>query len=441
MNIFDKSHYENLSADILEKAKKQGASHAEVTMSLEAGFTVSSRLKQVETVEHHHDKGIGITVFFGQQSGSASSSDLSPLALDTTIAKACNIAKYTSSDPYSGLAEKSQMAFDYPDLNLDHPWEITPEAALDFTIECETLAMENPRITNSEGSSLSSHRSLQVYANTHGFTGSYLTTQHSLNCVLIAQENGHMHRDYDYTIARNAADMKKIEDLARKASEKTINRLGARRLTTRTAPVVFSADIAKSLLSNYISATSGGSIYRKSSFLVDHLNKPVFPSHISLTQHPHLPKAVGSAPFDGEGVRTLKQDFVCDGVLQNYILSSYSARKLGMQTTGNAGGVYNLLITTSDLSFEELLKNMDTGLLVTELIGQGVNIVTGDYSRGAFGYWVENGKIQYPVEEITIAGNLQEMFMNIVAVSNDIDTRSRIHTGSILIDSMTIAGE
>ena len=301
--------------------------------------------------------------------------------------------------------------------------------------------MQDPRITNSEGVSVNSHRSLQVYANTHDFVGSYFATQHSLNCVLIAQENGHMHRDFDYMIAREVSDLKSIESLATTAKDKTVRRLGARRLKTQSSPVIFCAEIARSLLSNLVAAISGSHIYRKSSFLVDHLNTQILPSHISLIQHPHIPKALGSVPFDNEGVSTLRQDFVKDGILQKYILSSYSARKLGMQSTGNAGGVYNLFITTGDLTLKELLRQMDTGLLVTELIGQGVNLVSGDYSRGAFGFWVEKGEIQYPVEEITIAGNLKDMLMGIVTVANDVDSRGRIQTGSILIENMMIAGE
>lgn len=441
MNTFNKSIYEELSLDILAKAKEQGASSAEVTIKIESGFAVSSRLGQVETVEHHSDKGLGITVYFDKQTGSASSSDLSMQAIESAIQKACSIANYTSQDPYSGLADKSMMAFNYPELNLDHPWNVTTEAALDFAIECENLAMSDPRITNSEGVSITSHRSLHLYANTHDFLGSYLSTQHSLNCILIAQESGQMHRDYDYTIARDARDLKKIEELAKDVREKTIRRLGARRLKTRSAPVIFHADMARGLLGNFVGAISGGNIYRKASFLVDQLGSSVFPDHISLIQDPLIPKGIGSVPFDNEGVKTSKQHFVEKGILQKYLLSSYSARKLGMESTGNAGGIYNLFISNSTISFSDLLKKMDTGLLVTELIGQGVNLVTGDYSRGAFGYWVEKGEVQYPVEEITIAGNLKEMFLNIVDVANDIDKRGRIQTGSILIEKMMIAGE
>jgi PmbA protein len=441
MTIFNIKAYEDLSAGILEKIKKQGATSGEVAITIDAGFSVSSRLGKVETIEHHQDKGIAITVFFGQQAGTTSSSDLSPAAIETAIQKACSIASYTSLDPYAGIADKPFMAFDYPNLALDYPWEISTKTALDFAIECENLAMRDSRITNSEGVTVTNHRSLHLYANTHDFTGSYLVTQHGFHCILIAQGKDQMHRDYEYSIARDPADLQKIEDLAMAVQKKTISRLNPRRLKTRMAPVIFSADIARSLLGNFVNAINGNNIYRNASFLVNQLNTPVFPTHISLTQYPHLLKAMGSMPFDNEGVRTLEQNFVKEGILTNYILDSYSARKLGLKTTGNAGGVYNLLATTSDLSFKELLQKMDTGLLVTELIGQGVNIVNGDYSRGAFGFWVEKGEIQYPVEEITISGNLRDMFKNIVAIANDVDTRGRIQTGSILLDGLMIAGE
>jgi PmbA protein len=441
MTIFDKAYYEGLSAEILAQAKAHGATSAEISISIESGFSVTSRLGQVETVEHHQDKGMGITVFVDKQTGSASSTDLSVSAIETAIEKACNIAKYTNADPCSGLADKKLLASDFPNLDLDHPWDITTEAALELAIACENMAMQDKRITNSEGVSITTHRALHVYANSNNFVASELATDHSLNCVLIAQENGHMHRDYDYTVARQASDLMPIEILAKNAVQKTTSRLGARRLKTRSAPVIFNATLARNLLNNFVSAISGTNIYRKSSFLVDQLHQQVMPDYITLTQYPYLAKGLGSASFDSEGVQTREQDYVQNGFLQSYLLNSYSARKLGMESTGNAGGVYNLAITHGDSSLEQLLKQMDTGLLVTELIGQGINMVTGDYSRGAFGYWVEKGEIQFPVEEITIAGNLRDMFRNIVAVGNDIDRRGKILTGSILLETMTIAGE
>jgi PmbA protein len=441
MDKFKKDFYEDLSSEILRRIQKQGASSAEVTISMEAGFSVTSRLCQVETIQHNQNKGVGITVYFDHQAGSSSSTDLSLPAIEKSIQKACNIAKYTSPDPYAGLADKELMAFNYPELDLYHPWDITPEKALEFAIECESIAMQDPKITNSEGASVNSHRTLHTYANTQGFSGHYLASHHSLNCILIAENEGKKHRGYDFTMARDAQDLVKIEDLAKSASLKTVKRLGSRRLKTCKAPIIFSAEMAKSLLGNFVIAINGSNIYRNSSFLLDKLGSQIFPSHINLTQYPHTKKAMGSLPFDSEGVRTIEQDFVKNGILNSYLLSSYSARKLGMKSTGNAGGVFNLMISNENISLPELISRMDKGLLVTELIGQGVNVVTGDYSRGAFGYWIENGEILYPVEEITIAGNLKDMFFNIIGVANDIDRRGRIQTGSILIENMTIAGE
>lgn len=438
---YDRQHYEAICEQILAKAKNQGATNAEVNISLENGIAVASRLEQVDTVEHHTDKGFSITVYFDQQTGSASSSDLSPAAIDLTVEKACNIAKFTSGDPYAGLPNRDEISLTYPQVAIDYPWDIDTGQALDLAIQLEHVARQDKRITNSEGAFVNSHRNLQVYANSLGFLGSFLSTQHSMHCVLIAQANDEMHRDYDYSVVREAADFIPIEQLANQAVSRTVNRLGARRLKTQSAPVIFDPQTAKTLLNSLVSAISGGSIYRKSSFLVDALDKKIFPDHIVIKQYPHLPKGIATSPFDSEGIVTREQAFVQDGVLTSYILSSYSARKLGLKTTGNAGGVFNLVLQPGQHSFTELLKEMDTGFLVTELIGQGINLVTGDYSRGAFGYWVERGEIQYPVNEVTIAGNLQDIFMNISAVGNDLDTRGKIQTGSILVNQMMIAGE
>jgi PmbA protein len=439
---FVKQSFENLCLDTVANAQRMGATSAEVSVNVASGFTVTARLGQVDTIEHHHDKGIAITVFFDHKMGSASSSDLSSKAVSTLLERACNIAKVTNSDPYAGLAEKSLIAFGYPQLDLHYPWDIDPEQGLKLALECEDIARaEDQRITNSEGVSLSTHCSFQALANTHGFLGSYPSTQHSLNCALIAQQGDQMQRDYEYTVARDPADLEASPVLAKKAAKRVVDRLGARRLKTCRVPVIFLAPLAKGLLGNFVFAISGSNIYRKSSFLLDHLDKQVFPEFIRIDQRPHIPKAIGSTPFDDEGVRTFDQDFVTKGILQSYILSSYSARKLAMQSTGNAGGIQNLFISTSNQTLDELIRHMQQGLLVTELIGQGVNIVTGDYSRGAFGFWVENGAIQFPVEEITIAGNLADMFLNIVAVANDVDHRGSIHSGSILVEHMMVAGE
>lgn len=441
MKDLNLSYYKDLSANALDQAKKLGATSAEMCINLEEGFSVSSRLCQVDTVEHQQSKSVAITVYINQQTGSANSSDLSPDAVKTAIEKACSIAKYTNSDPYTGLADENLMAFNYPELDLNHSWDISTEQALDLAIQCESAAMSDRRITNSEGVSVSSHNLFHLYANSHNFIGHYLASQHSLNCILIAQHEHEMHRDYDYTVARDPQELKTIEDLAETVKQKTLSRLGARRLKTQSVPVLFSADLARNLLGNFVKAISGSQIYRKSSFLTDCLGQQVLPTTFSLVQDPHIKKGIGSVPFDGEGVRTIKQAFVNQGVLEKYVLNSYSARKLGMETTGNAGGIYNLQVTDHPLPFQSLLKQMDKGLLVTELIGQGVNLVTGDYSRGAFGYWVENGVIQFPVEEITIAGNLKDMLLNIVAIGDDIDRRGRIQTGSILVEKMMVAGE
>lgn len=442
MSELDNDQYKNLCGHLLSLATQHGATSAEVSMTIESGFSVTARLGEVETVEYHQDRGMGITVYIDHQTGSASTSDLSPQALEATVIKACNIASFTTMDPCAGIAEKKYLAFDYPDLKLDYPWDITTDDAIKFTIECEDIARKyDRRITNSEGSSLSTHRGLHIFANSNGFIGSYLSSQHSLNCVLIAEQNNQMQRDFDYTIARDPGDLQSIENLARNAAKRTLDRLGARKLKTCTVPVIFHAPVAKTFLRNFISAISGTNIYRKSSFLINAIGQQIFPRHISIYQQPHILKSLGGAPFDGEGVLTKDIHFVKDGILQNFVLDSYSARKLNLHTTGNAGGIYNLSLPDTQVSFEELLRTMDTGLLVTELIGQGINIVTGDYSRGAFGFWVEKGEIQYPVEEVTIAGNLKDMFLDMVATSNDIDKRGSILSGSILIKKMVVAGE
>lgn len=441
-NKTDISELKTLVADLLAQAKVLGASQAEVTASSEAGFSVSVRLGEVETVEYHNERSLGITVYFGKHSGSASTGDLSAEALQTTLEKACNIARFTGEDPYSGLADASLMARHYPELDLYYPWQLTPERAIELGIECESMARAaDKRITNSEGAGVNTYEYAYVYGNTHDFIGGYKTSRHSLSCSLIASDGHDMQRDYEYTSARDANDLDAIAVLAKRAAMRTAQRLGAQTLSTRQVPVIFSAETARSLLGHFITAISGSNLYRKSSFLLDHLNKPVFPPFITIDERPHLAKAIGSVPFDSDGVSTRAREIVKEGVLQGYVLGTYSARRLGMASTGNADGVHNLFINTDSMDFPGLLKKMGTGLLVTETIGQGVNIVTGDYSRGAFGFWVENGQIQYPVQEITIAGNLKDMFANIVAVANDVDHRGNIHTGSILIEQMTVAGQ
>ena len=432
----------SLVEQVLDEAKRLGASGAEAGVSLEAGLSVTVRLGEVETLEYHRDRGVGVTVYFGRRKGSASSSDFAPQALRETVRAACDIARYTSEDDCAGLADAALMAREIPDLDLCHPWDIDAARGIDLARRCETAARDtDARITNSEGATVSSHQGLRVYGNSHGFLAGYPSTRHSLSCSVIAGRDEQMQRDYWYSVARRHEELENAEHIGRTAAERTLHRLGGRKLSTRQVPVVFAADIATGLFRSLVSAVRGSSLYRKSSFLLGHLGKQIFPDYVHIHEQPHLRGALGSAPFDSEGVATRTRDLVSGGVLQGYVLDSYSARKLGMQTTGNAGGVHNLTVDAGALDLHALLREMGTGLLVTELMGQGVNMVTGDYSRGAAGFWVENGAIQYPVEEITIAGNLKDMFKSIVAIGNDVELRGNYRTGSVLIERMTIAGE
>lgn len=432
----------DIAEQVLGEAKKLGASSAEVSMSISTGYAVTVRMGEVETVEYHNDKGLGVTVYFGHKKGAASSTDTSAGSIKATIQAACDIAKFTGEDTYSGLADKDMMAFDYPDLDLFHPWDLAPEAAIDMAKACEDQGRAfDERICNSDGAVVSTGNSNQLYANSHGFVGIVPTTRHSLSCMLVAKANEQMQRDYYYSSTRSANDLLTADEIAERAARRTVERLNARKIPTCEVPVLFEPEIAKTLFRSFIGAIRGGALYRKSTFLLDMLNKSVFADHINIYERPHILKGNGSAPFDAEGVKTCDKDFIREGILKNYCLGSYSARRLKMQSTGNAGGVHNLLVDHHDVDQAALIKQMDRGLIVRELLGHGVNLVTGDYSRGASGFWVENGEIQYPVEEITIAGNLRDMFLNIVAVGNDIDRRSNIHCGSVLLSSMTIAGE
>lgn len=432
----------NIVQDLLDEAKKQGASAAEAGLSQETGLSVSVRLGDVETIEHHCSQGLGVTVYFGQRKGSASTTDLSPASIKETVSAACSIARYTSEDEFSGLPDKELLATEFPDLDLNHPWHLGTENAIKLALECEEAARNfHADITNSEGASINTHQGNYVMGNSLGFLHGYPTTRHSLSCSVLAQRGDSMQRDYWYSVARNAINLESPKEIGKKAAERVLRRLEGRSLSTRQCPVLYSAEIASGLLASFIGAISGGNLYRKSSFLLNALDTQVFPEFIRIYEQPHLKGALGSAAYDGEGIATKSRDIVSDGILRSYVLSTYSARKLGLQSTGNAGGVRNLSITTSDLDLKGMLKQLGTGLLVTELMGQGVNILTGDYSRGAAGFWVENGEIQYPVEEITIAGNLKDMLKNIVAVGNDIDYRGNVRTGSILVERMSIAGE
>jgi PmbA protein len=431
---------EQLVSDILVEAKAQGASAAEAGVSTDTGLSVTVRLGEVETVEHHRDKGAAVTVYFGKRKGTASTSDFSPRAIRESVAAACTIARYTAEDAYSGLADAELMATDIPDLDLCHPWPLSADQAVALAMETEAAGRTDPRITNSEGATVTTYQGGRVYGNSHGFVGGYTATRHGNSCVLIAQQGVDMQRDYWYTVARDAAALETPQRVGAQAARRALQRLGARRVATAQVPVIFAAEVAGGLLSHFISAIRGGSLYRNASFLVDHLGKRVFPDFVHIHEQPHMKKAMGSAPFDDEGVTTRSRDFISGGELTSYVLDSYSARKLGMQTTGNAGGVHNLIIDPGPLDLDGLLEEMGTGLLVTELMGMGVNIVTGDYSRGASGFWVENGAVLHPVHEITVAGNLRDIFMGIRGVGSDVDTRGNIRTGSILIERMTVAG-
>ncbi len=437
------SNLKNIVQDLLDEALKQGATDAEASLSSEKGLSVTARLGEVETIEHHQDQGLGVTVYIGQRKGSASTTDLSPQSLRETVGAACSIARYASSDEFAGLPDRELLATEFPDLELCHPWNLSAKDGIELAIACESAALGyHPDISNSEGASVNSHQGVTIIGNTLDFLHGYPTTRHSLSCSVLGQRGESMQRDYWYSVARAAEDLQAAQEVGEKAARRTIARLQARSLSTRQCPVLFAAEVATGLLGSLIAAISGGTLYRKSSFLLDALGNRVFPEFIHIHEQPHLKKALGSAPYDAEGVATGARDIVTDGVLQSYVLSSYSARKLGMQSTGNAGGVHNLLIDPGPGSddFTGMLQKMHQGLLVTELMGQGINIVTGDYSRGAAGFWVENGEIQYPVEEITIADNLKDMFLYLVAVGNDVDRRGNIRSGSILLEQMAVAG-
>jgi PmbA protein len=400
------------------------------------------RLGEVETIEYQRDRGLGVTVYFGHRKGSASTADLAPGSVRESVEKACSIARFTAEDPCAGLADAELMAKDIPDLDLCHPWDVDAEKAIEIARECEAVARAvDNRINNSEGASVSSHRGTRMYGNSHGFLAGVESTSHSLSCVVLASDGEQMQRDYWYTSARDAADLESLEEVGRKAGERTVRRLGARKLATVRAPVMFPAELARGLVGHFTAAVRGSSQYRGTSFLLHGDGQQVFPEWLNLVERPRLKKGMASAAFDSEGVATRDRTLVEKGVLRGYLLGSYSARKLGLQTTGNAGGLHNLIVTPSEtMSREEMIRRMERGLLVTELMGQGVNGVTGDYSRGAAGFWVEGGEIQYPVQEITIAGNLKDMYLGIVAVGDDVDRRGSIHSGSLLLGQMTVAG-
>ncbi|KOR31102.1 peptidase PmbA [Achromatium sp. WMS2] len=432
---------EAMVADILTEAQQLGTSAAEAAVIQNTGFSVNVRMGQVETVEYTKDRSLGITVYFGTSKGTASTTDLGLAAIRDTVAAACKIAKYTQGDPCNGLADPELMAQEIPNLDLHHTWPIDTDQAIQLAVECEATARQfDARITNSEGAAVDSHAGLYVYGNSHGFIGSYPSTMHGISCTVLSSDTDGTQRDYWWTRGHSHTEMELPTSVGSKAAARALARLGSRAIKTCTAPVILQADIAGGLLRNFISAINGHKIYRQSSFLLDHLDKPIFPEFVNIYERPHIKRGIGSAPFDGEGVATKAKDLITNGILQSYILDSYAARKLGMQSTGNAGGVHNIKIDVGSMDLQQLLTTMGTGVLVTEILGQGVNLVTGDYSRGAAGFWVEQGNIAYPIEGITIAGNLKDMFMGLQAIGHDIDTRQNIQTGSWLLSPMTIAG-
>lgn len=446
-SVAELDHLAGLAEDVVRRARAAGASQAEVAASVSTGLSVNVRLGEVETVERNRDRGFGLTVYFGQRKGSASTADLKPASIEATLAQACAIARYTEPDPYAGLADAALMGTDFPELDLWHPWDPGVERAIDIGREVEAAGRGHPAITNSEGAGVQCGGVLGVYANSHGFTGRERGTHHSISCSLVGGAGDAMQRDGWYEYVRDAKDFPAFAAIGARAAERTSARLGARRLGTRHCPVVFAPEVARSLVGHLVAAVSGGSLYRRASFLLDHAGRPVLPEFVTITEDPLHPGGHASTSFDAEGVAARASALVAGGVLERYVLGSYSARKLGLATTGNAGGVHNLAVAAgaadggAPRDLDAMLQRMGTGLLVTELIGQGVSIVTGDYSRGAAGFWVEGGAIAYPVQEITIAGNLRDMFLGIQAIGGDVDVRSSILTGSILVGGMTVAGE
>nr|WP_017678917.1 metalloprotease PmbA [Pseudomonas chengduensis] len=426
---------------ILAEARRQGASACEVAVSAGQGLSTTVRQGEVETVEFNRDQGFGITLYVGQRKGSASTSATGSEAIRETVAAALAIAKHTSEDECAGLADAALMARELPELDLYHPWSITPEQAVEQALACEAAAFAaDTRIKNADGTSLNTHQGCRVYGNSHGFVGGYASTRHSLSCVMIAEGEGQMQRDYWYDVNRQGELLADAKGIGQRAAERAVSRLGARPVPTCEVPVLFAAELAGGLFSHLLAAISGGNLYRQSSFLEGALGQCLFPEWLTLDERPHLPRALGSATFDGDGLATYAKPFVEKGELVSYVLGTYSGRKLGLPSTANSGGVHNLFVTHGDEDQQALIRRMGRGLLVTELMGQGLNLVTGDYSRGAAGFWVENGEIQFPVQEVTIAGNLRDMFRQVVAVGCDLERRGNICTGSVLIEKMTVAG-
>jgi len=428
-------------ADVLQQARDVGADQAEVSASFGSGLSVTVRKKTTETLEYHRDQGLSVTVYIDHRKGSASTSDISSAALKSTVEKACALARFGAVDEAAGLADANRMATEFPDLQLYHPWSLSTDSAIDLALECESAALDfDRRINNSEGASVNSYEGCRVYGNSHGFVAGYPDSQHSLSCAVLAGEGADMQRDHEFTVARDPGELVAPAAVGREAAQRTVERLGARKLDTCVTPVIYPARLARGLIGHAVGALRGAALYRRASFLLDSIGESIFASHVSVSERPFLPGALGSAAFDDEGVATAERELVADGVLQGYVLASYYARKLGLESTGNAGGVHNLVVSDNGVNFADLVAQMNTGFIVTELMGQGVNSVTGDYSRGATGYWVENGEIAFPVHEVTLAGNLRDMYQGIVAIGDDTDYRGGIRTGSILVESMSLAG-
>ena len=434
------SELERLVEQALHIATDAGASAAEASASAAMGLSASVRMGEVETLEHHRQRDLGITVHFGQRTGSASTSDFRPEAVRSVVEAACRIARYTAEDRYAGLPDADRLATAFPDLDLHHPWDLSAEGAIDLALACENAARAEPGITNSEGAGVDTHAGVMALGNTHGFLASERGSRHSIGCAVIAGEGDAMQRDFWHTSGRAAADLEPAADVGRQAAARTLARMGARQIPTTACPVLFTPEMARSLVAHLVAGVRGSALYREASFLQGRLGERLFPEFVRIHEQPHLPRGLGSCSFDREGVATSARDLVRSGVLKGYVLDSYSARRLGMATTGNAGGVHNLTLDPGTASFDELVERMGQGLIVSEMMGMGVNMVTGDYSRGAAGYWVENGRISHPVQEITVAGSLADMFAGIVALGNDLDTRANIRAPSILIDRMTVAG-
>jgi PmbA protein len=437
----ERKELEALVCMALEEARQRGVDQAEVAVSSDTGLSATARLGDVENLEYTNDRGIGITVYKDSRKGSASTSDIRVESIREAVSKACTFATCTAQDPYAGLADAELMCSDIQDLELDHPWSIEAAEAIELAIACEGVALEfDSRINNSEGATVSTNRGSRAYGNTHGFVGSVSKSNHSISCVVLASDAGEMQRDYYYSAARDAAALESAQLIGETAAKRAVSRLGAQKIKTTRAPVLFTPELARGFIGHSIAAIAGGAQYRRSSFLLDAIGDKIFPEFVRIEERPHLPKAMSSASFDGDGVATYDRDIVSDGVLRGYILGSYSARRLGLQTTANAGGAQNLIVPGNAGDLASLIAEMGTGLVVEELIGQGVNPVTGDYSRGVVGQWVENGEIKYPVHEVTIAGNLRDLYGRIAAIGTDQDLRGGIRCGSILVSEMTIAG-